>query len=168
MNLSNNQKLIVAGVLLFLLGAGTSYYLAPTKTVTETKVVTKTVVEWKEKETKKENKNLETIVIETRYPDGTVKTETRTIDKGVISIDIAKEGSKNTESTTTSKTSTQRGGPQWRLSGLAALDGNSNKYALQDRLVYGAGIERQIIGPVSAGVFGLTNSTYGVSVSISF
>lgn len=34
--------------------------------------------------------------------------------------------------------------------------------------VYGASVTKQILGPISLGVFGLTNGTAGVSVGISF
>jgi hypothetical protein len=162
-----NLQLAAAGLLLFLLGAGSSYYLAPTKTVTEIKVETKTVVQWKEKESTKVNKDLVTVIVETKYPDGTIKTETRIVDKGTIAVDLSKEGNKTDTSVATSKTSTTRGGPQWRLSALATPSAN-DRNSLGGNMSYGVGIEKSILGPISAGVFGISNRVYGVSVSLSF
>lgn len=50
--------------------------------------------------------------------------------------------------------------PDWRVSGLVGL-------SRQD-LVYGASIERRVLGPVHAGVWGLSSGAVGLSVGFDF
>lgn len=48
------------------------------------------------------------------------------------------------------------------ISGLAGLD------TLDKRLVYGASINKEVLGPVTLGAYGLTNGVLGLSIGINF
>ena len=48
------------------------------------------------------------------------------------------------------------------ISALAGID------VRQKTAIYGAAVNKEILGPVTLGVFGLTNGTVGVSVGINF
>lgn len=60
------------------------------------------------------------------------------------------------------KTAVTDNKPQWKVSGLAAVNPNTVG------MVYGAQVERRILGPIYVGAFGLTNSTFGINLGIEF
>ncbi len=105
------------------------------------KIVTKTEIVVKE--------HVHTVTVTVTKPDGT-KTTTTTQDDD--------KSTKDKSSTVTTQDK-----PSWKVAGLAGLSLNSLTTP-----VYGGQIERRIIGPVSVGVWGLTNSTGGVLLSIEF
>jgi hypothetical protein len=162
-------KLLMAAIVLVAVSFMVGRHNAPVKTVTkvEEKIVVKEVIKWKEKKVKDENKNKETVIVETVYPDGTIKRETRIIDKGTIKVAVEKEGSKSSEKTTTvSKEQLQvSDNKQWNVSVLAGTD----KLSYNDlKLDYGLHVQKTILGPFSLGAFGLTNGSVGLSVGGSF
>jgi len=54
--------------------------------------------------------------------------------------------------------------PSWKVDALAGVDTTNVKGGI----VYGVGVSKQFIGPVSLGVWGLTNGVVGASVGITF
>lgn len=61
--------------------------------------------------------------------------------------------------------------PDWKLSPLVGLDISrvmSNPTAPQSAIVLGGQVERRVLGPVSAGVWGLSNGNVGVAVTVEF
>jgi hypothetical protein len=44
----------------------------------------------------------------------------------------------------------------------------SNDFSARFKPVYGISVQRELLGPITVGVFGLTNSTVGVSIGINF
>lgn len=142
----------------------------PTKTVTkiEEKIVEKEVVKYKESSKKSENKNKEVVVIEYKLPDGTIKKETRIVDRGTVVSENAKEGSsefskevqKRTETTTTNQTSL------YNVAIMAAPSDEIDPITGQ-KVKLGLMAQKKFIGPVGFGAFGIDNK-YGVVVGISF
>lgn len=96
-----------------------------------------------------ETKNTHTETTTIKQPDGTVKTVTVT--------DTSKQVSKDT------KTSVAPNVSKVNVSLLSGYD-----YAYTSRPVYGVSISKEVIGPVTAGVFGLSNGIVGVSVGVNF
>lgn len=94
----------------------------------------------------------ETKVKVIKAPDGTETTETTVTDevKDVTSVK---------ERVLESKASSS----QIHIQALAGIDTTDNFTP-----VYGAAISKDLIGPVSVGVFGLTNGVYGVTLGVSF
>ncbi len=117
----------------------------------------------------------------TRYYFPSLKTETLTVDHDIIHNNIVtvtktiKEPNGETNTTTTTTDTSSKVDitshesitvkqPQWTVSGLVANDFSRGLLVP----TYGAQVQRQILGPINIGAFGLTNGTIGVSVGISF
>lgn len=93
-------------------------------------------------------KEIHTVIKKVTDPNGTI-TEVTVID------DKSNEASKESTTITAIKS-------QWRAQGLVGF--GTTKIGP----IYGVGIERRILGPISAGLYGNTNNELGVSVSIEF
>lgn len=157
---------VISSVVMLLVGLVTGRYLAPEKVQVkiQEKIVTKTVVKWKTKYVKSQKNDKETIIVETKYPDGTIKREKRIIDRGTLQVDLTKEGSKSDQTTVSkdleyAKTSAR----DWHVSLLATNTYPENN-VLSDNISYGIHAERRIIGPFYVGVYGTTNKNYGLSL----
>lgn len=138
-------------------------YSAPTTVKTETKVVEVD----KKKDTKTSetdiNKHKETVVKEVTHPDGTKEVITTVTEDTVASRDT-KEKSKETKSKDTDITKeVTRSSGRLNISVLAAIDTTQLSTP-----VYGLSVTRDVIGPISIGLFGFTNKTIGASLGLSF
>lgn len=131
-------------------------FMTPTKV--EKVEVVKEVVKWKERQS--EDKDKVIIEVETVYPDGTRKIERKIVDKGKLRIDVEGESEKEKENTVV----VENKKPDWMVSGLAGV--GLKEKGLNG--VYGAHVQRRVIGPVHVGGFGMTNGSGGLSVGISF
>lgn len=141
-------NLAIAALVLVLLGYATGRYVQPAKVVTETKEVIK--------EVQVVNKNVVTTEKEIKHPDGTVETDTTIQDK-------------STEQSTTldnkdTLTTVTNAKPQWRLSAMA---GKRSGQSL-DQPMYGAIVERRILGPIFVGAWGTSGRDGGISVGLEF
>lgn len=145
--MNNNIKLSLAGLLIFATGYGTALYTRPTKEVIKTQVVTQTndVI----------HDHIHTVVVTVTKPDGT-KTTTSTTDNGTVIDNKSNTIASNSTTITNSK-------PQWKVAGLAGLDIHNLASP-----VYGAQVEKRLLGPISVGIWGLTNATAGISASLEF
>lgn len=101
-----------------------------------------------ESEKIQENSDVTTIIKERVEPDGTTTRTTKIKDK-----------STKTKETETTKVVTRT---QYKVQVMYGLDLNTKIP------VYGVGVERRILGNISAGVWGLTNKTVGASLSYEF
>lgn len=136
----NNIKMAIGvGLLLIGLGAAVGRYSVPECDKQETT-----------KDTTEEIKDIEETTTETKKPDGTIVKETKKIDK-TITKDTHKK-----ETITEDKKSNYR---------AAALVGYNFNTFLP---VYGAAIEKRIIGNLSVGVWGTTDRSVGASLSLEF
>lgn len=163
--MSNLKKiLIVLGIL--LIGVAIGRYTLPAKVVTkiETREVIKEVVKEVEKQSKEKKNNKIVLIVETTLPDGTKRKETKIIDKGILTIDLSKdtttdrETEKETSNTTTVENSNNSN--NFHLSVMAATDLNKMKYGLS--------ASSRVLGPITAGFFGFTDASVGVSLGIMF
>lgn len=170
---NTNLKLAGAGLGLLVLGIALGRYTLParveTKTVTQTVVqtVTKTV-EVDKSEEHRDKELQETIV---KKPDGTVITTKTWIDKTVVSRedDKGNDSTTNSSTNTTTDTVTVYDTNQYSLQLMIGKNfGNADSFIPGSEFVYGAQLNKKFIGPVSMGVFGLTDKTFGVSVGLVF
>jgi len=106
-----------------------------------------------EETTKKEETDTHTEIVETKQPDGSTKKVT-TIDRS-SRTDYATK--KETETKTTNKVQ------KTNISALVSVNIKE-----RNALIYGISVTREILGPVTVGVFGLTNGTVGASIGINF
>lgn len=153
--MSTKTKVIIAAVAL-LVAFASGRWLAPTKVVTEIKTV-----EVERKETDEEKKKHQTIIItETKNPDGTVTKITKIVNNTKETKHETDDSRKETDDTKTVERSQSR----LHLSALSGVQLNSGV----PTVVYGGHVSKEILGPISIGVFGFTNSTFGASIGLSF
>lgn len=135
---TDTQIKLIAVVVLLAVGFGVGRYTVPEKSTEQTIV---------EKELKKE----ETVIVreETR-PDGTKIKETTNTTK--------KETAKRTETIKIVESKK----PDWKVAGLVGYNFNKVKP------VYGAVVERRILGNIFVGAWGTTDQQAGLSVSLEF
>lgn len=143
-----NNKYLIAGALLLAFAAGR--YLTPTKIEIQT-----VEVEKKQTETDRD-KHKETTTVTTEKPDGSKVTETKTTE------DTSTTRSTNQTTDTTTHTTKTYTGIRTRVSGLVGIDVGGRNVA------YGAAVSRNVLGPITAGAWGLTNGTIGVSLGLEF
>lgn len=133
--------LVVAG-----LGYGFGRYMQPAKIQIKKEEVIKEVEVVKK----------DVVVVEkiTTNKDGTTVVERRTEDK---STERSSTDTRTKESTLVINVK-----PQWRVQGMVGYRGQL------DRPMYGAGIERRILGPVFVGAWGNTEKQFGLSAGFEF
>jgi hypothetical protein len=164
--LTNPKHLaIIAAIATAIFAVG--YYLSPAKVETKTvtieveKIVEKVVF----KENKTENKNTDTVIIETILPDGSKRTETRIVDRGTITSDII--SSLQSEVTKYKEQMREKtveyGYPSVSLAALVYR--NPENIANPE---FGIAVSKRIVGPFTAGLFGLQNKTIGLSLGVTF
>lgn len=151
--MSTKTKLIIISALILVSFAVGRYSVEFTKTKQETQVVN-------EKDKKDTETHTVTKTIVVQEPNGETRTETtQDTRESSKQQDIDSSTTQLSEtSTPTNKSSTLT------VSALAAVKGNN----LSGAPIYGASISKSLIGPINIGVFGLTDSTMGVSLGISF
>jgi len=150
--LSQNKNKILYSLALLAIGASLGFLGKPTK------VVTKTIVKEIEKKQEKKKNDTVTKIIEKINKDGSKTTETVIVDKGTTDTTTEKTTDKRTE-----KVVDYSGKWQAKLLAARQFDGGANS-----SLIFGAAVERKLFGPLSVGVFGLTNTTIGVSLGMGF
>ena len=138
--------IIVALIIGFVAGKLTEQHETKSVSQIDTKVET---------DKQKDTKIVETKV-ETKSPDGETKVVTTT--ETVIS-----ERKETVKDRTETKTETSSPtGNRVTLTGMAGYDFDKKL------TVYGGGVSKEILGPVSIGVWGLSNGTAGVSLGLRF
>lgn len=138
-------KMVLAVILLLALGYGMGRYVQPAKIETKVEQVVKEV-----EVVKKDVVIKERIV---KQKDGTEITERTTEDRSTETTDKKSESS--------SSTVVINKKPDWRVNALGAVN-------VDRKASYGLQVERRILGNISAGVFGLTDKTVGLSVGMEF
>lgn len=139
-------------------------FLAPTKVVTETKIVEVEKKTENSNTTVDKNRRKRTEIHEITHPDGRKEVITIITDET--------DTKKNTDSSSSSETSKNeetrkevvRSDSKVSLSALGGIKLNNPS----EGVVYGASVSKPVIGPISIGVWGLSNSTAGASVGLSF
>lgn len=117
----------------------------------------KTIADTKIADTKATDKDIHDKITTTttKTPDGG-ETITQTETKDTVTK------TEETKDTDSHVVTTITAAPKVNLAGLAGIDFSKKTP------VYGASISKQLLGPVTLGVWGLTNSTIGVSIGLEF
>jgi hypothetical protein len=136
---------IIGIILLIAIAFAVGRYLTPTKIVTKTNTITVNhdII----------HDHVTTVVVTKELPNGEKDTTTTTTDNTVV------DDKTNANASTSTTISNVK--PQWKVQALAGLNGNNITVP-----VYGADIERRIIGPISAGLYGNSNKEVGLSISL--
>lgn len=141
-----------SAVIAFAVGFSVAMYSVPDKVVTKTQTqfVERAVVETQQQ------KNKTYIITERKRPDGTVTKRTEIKDKS----QIVSESQKDTHAASITETVTTNHRDDWKLRALSAVKSRE--------VVYGAGLEWRLLGPLWVGGWGLTDKTIGLSFGLSF
>lgn len=140
-----SSNIVITGVVLAAVSFAVGRYTAGGP---EVKTTVKTA-----KEVEKD-KNVKKTVTTVKLPDGTVK---------IVEVTDTNVSTKTKESSS-SKVEVKKAS-KLNISALIALD-TSKRLVLQP--IYGISVSKEVLGPITAGVFGLTNGTVGLSIGINF
>jgi hypothetical protein len=151
--MSTKAKILLSA-LVILVSAAVGRFTAPEKI--------KTVEVEKQTNSAKDDseKDIHKKVVETKVtqPDGTVTDTKVTTDDSVLS----------NKSTDTSVTTDEKSKEIVRSSGVLRVQALIGTPITNPSLTYGASVSRNLIGPISVGVFGLSSGMVGGSVGIDF
>lgn len=156
-------------VIIVVASLGTAFalgrYTVPTKIKTEIKTVEviKTITVKDTSADKKVHK--ETTTTESTKKDGTKETKTIVVEDSDFKKDTTIVKKDDDKKTSDDKSETTKTGSRLNISALAgapiSLSGLGN-------FTYGLHISRDLIGPVSVGLWGMSDSTFGLSVGLTF
>lgn len=156
--MTNKTIAIIAGVAL-LTAFAFGRWSAPDKIKTITQTVT---VERKtDDQTKKEQDHKKYTVVERTTPDGTkTKTTTITDDRGITSTDKSAD---NIDTTQTKSKEVDKSSSKLTMQFLAGMAVSAPGVP-----IYGLSVSRPILGPITVGIFGLSDKTAGLSIGLTF
>jgi len=155
---------IVLGIVVVSLSYALGRYTAPVKIKTETKVVeVEKKTESKQKDISKDTHKTTTTIIE-RSPDGATK-ETTIVDE---KTDYDKKTKSDTLDSKTNLSDTKKEVEKERgHTTIFAMSGIDVKNP-SNGLSYGLGVNRSILGPITIGVWGMSNGIAGCSIGLEF
>lgn len=160
--MTTKVKVIIAVVALATAFA-TGRFTCPTKvkTVTQIQIVEKKAEEDKSTTVNTDHKKV--VIVKETHPDGSTKTTTTITDDS--KTNTATDDTK-TDQTTTNETQTREVTREVGKLNVSVLAGTSFTHV--SGVVYGASVTRPLFGPITAGAWGLTNGTGGLSVGLNF
>lgn len=154
------KAIIVAVYSLGLFAAGR--YTVPEKIKIETKVVEVESKQEKKTVAADKERHKKTVVVEVDKPDGTREKTITTTDDTSNKRNTNLAETEKEQKFTDNKKEVTSASDKVTLSALAgaSLTGGG--------LVYGASVTKPVLGPISIGLWGLTNSTIGGSLGLTF
>lgn len=161
--METKTKIIIATISLITAFAF-GRYSVPERVKIETKIVE---VEKKTSDKNSEaerNKKKTTETKETVKPDGTRETTTKTTEETEVSKKNNEHSTDETSKNSESSKEVISGQSKTSLNVLAGVKAND----ITGGLIYGVSVTKPILGPISIGIWGLTNSTIGASVGLLF
>lgn len=163
--MQKKTKIILGAVAaLFLVALGR--FTAPEKVVIETQIVEKKTEEKKEDTKTKRDKKTKKIITEITFPDGRKEVRTEIVEDTSTTRETEKETNTDVvRNENTTKTVTSRS-DRLRLSALVGAD-LRNGINLETP-VFGAHIDKRFLGPITIGLWGLSNRSGGVSLGLEF
>jgi hypothetical protein len=160
--MTTKTKVIISIVVVVVTSFSVGRYTVSETVRTETKIVE---VEKKEKkvdtDVKKNTKKTTKKVIVVK-PDGSSETTIVTDENTTTDKDqkVDETSQKNTD--TDKSKEVVKGDSKLTISALGGIDLSTKKP------VYGASIQKDVLGPINVGLFGLSNGTCGASIGIKF
>lgn len=171
---NNYKKYAAALAVSLLIGYAFGRFTTPTKVEIKKEIVTveKKVIDTEEMKRidLERNKKLRTITTEITRPDGTKEKVTRHVESSTLSrtTDSEKKTKEETEKEVheTDSKVVENNRSSVSISALAGFD--VLNITTPQKPVYGGHIQKSILGPINAGIFGLTSGTCGVSLGLYF
>jgi len=146
-------------------GVAVGRFTVPERVKIETKTVevVKTITV---KDTTKDKKvHKETTIVEVTKPDGTKETTTKVVLDSDLKKDTTTHTNVSDSKSADDKSETTKTGSRLNISVLAgapvSLHGLGN-------FVYGVHVSRDLLGPISVGLFGLSDGVVGGSIGLTF
>lgn len=149
MEIQTKYKVIIS-VVTVVTAFAIGRYTVPEKVRVETKIV-----EVKSQDTKKKD-DVQTVVVVKKEPDGEETTTTTTLDK--TTTDTISHVAENEDTISTKSSGTQP-------ITISVLGGVDTERSIG---VIGGSITKPVLGPVTLGIFGLSNGTCGGSIGLTF
>lgn len=152
--LTNTQKVGIATIALVVSFAGGRFSVQKSKI--ETVVTSKTDT----KQNQTENTHTRETITTVKTPDGTVKIVDQITQVANTKTDTVSDSITHTDTTVTP--------PKTNTLNISALVANDFSKGIGIFPTYGVSVSKEILGPVTVGVFGLTNGTAGISIGLNF
>lgn len=170
------KRAIIIGLVILAVGFAFGRYSAPEKIKIEKETV---IVEKTTKETKENakthtgrDKKYRKIIVELVHPDGTKETRTEIVEDTTTNRVTEKrtDSREENDSTTTSKeTKTiETGRSKLIVSAMAGPSLSLSSGLSLGPISYGAHIQRNFLGPIMIGAWGLSSGTGGFSLGLMF
>lgn len=115
--------------------------------------VSQTNTDKKTDEIKDTNTHKQETITEVKKPDGTVTTVTQ--------INVTRETTDKKDSEVITKVALH---PKLNISGLVA----ASVHSPLSLPLYGVSVNKEVLGPITMGLFGLTNGALGISIGMDF
>lgn len=152
---------VILSIVIVLASYAFGYFEAPYKIKTEIKTVE---VEHKVTDTEREaDKHKTTTTTEVVKPDGTKETTTTSTEDSVAKTDTQVKD--DTAKTSDSTSETIKSGKTLNISALAGAPISFSVGSLIP--VYGAQVSTNLIGPITVGLWGLSDKTAGFSLGLN-
>jgi len=148
----NTKYKIIISIVVVVTAFAAGRYSAPK--IPDSHIVTTTVVD--DKKEVKQDDHKKTVIVKT--PDGT--TTTTITDEDVVTTQDVKDTDQHVDATITA--------PKTSKLNVSALVGTPFTGPNPFQPVYGVSVTKEVLGPISVGVWALTNSTVGVSLGWDF
>ncbi len=153
-------------IIIVVIALATSFAVGRYTVSEKVRIETKIVEVEKKTDNKKRDevkkKNTKTTVTETDKPDGTKTITTETTDTGVDTSTDTEVATDSTNKASDTIKEVTKGESKVTLSALGGIDFTNGHY------VFGASVTRPILGPLTLGIWGLTDMTAGISLGLQF
>jgi hypothetical protein len=171
--MDQNKKLIAIGavfiaVVAFAFGRYTTPEKVKVETVTKTVEVEKKTHDATTQIDQNRNRKREIETVELVRPDGSKETRTKTVETTETNRDRTTTVSDREKSTTTRDEETRKEVSKASGSTVVSVLGGAKLDDWVSGKRYGLAVTRNVIGPVTIGVWGLNDTTCGLSVGLSF
>lgn len=157
---TKTKAVIIATALL------TSYAFGRFSAPEKIKIETKTVEEEKKTDQTQtdadRNRRRETTKTEVTRPDGTTEKTEKTVETSETHKETDRKDTSDTSTTSETSKEVTRGSSKVTIGALGAFRLTSPTVS------YGVWVSRPILGPITLGVFGLTDSTVGGMIGLTF
>lgn len=159
-----SKQTIVISVVALLTAFAAGRFSTPVKTITKVQTVEVEKKNEKTEAQQKTNLHKTTTITETKTRDGDLQRVTKIDESSGSVVDNRTTDTVSESTRSDSSKETVRGSSLVTISALAGA-----KLSFSDtQLIYGASVTKPILGPVTIGVWGLSNSTGGLSVGLTF
>jgi hypothetical protein len=165
MELNTKQKV---GIAIFVVAGAfaTGRYTVPVKTKTEIKTVEVQKIVYRTKKDTTDQRKKKIVIVENKQKDGSETKVTTITDDGTTKSIASNDTTKSDDHQKEEKKEIVKESGHLTISALAGT--NFTGIPASQGVLYGGIIQRNLIGPVVIGVWGLSSGTGGASLGLEF